>query len=165
MLSIILTSIWLIRGRITITTFHLIFRISSLISVKLWIKRESKFKLLIDPPKIKILYFSLKSQLNLITNQCTRLNVYFIFKKPFKLSSLCPFWESECCCYCWVTRLEPHLARIKSETKFQINLLTTVMSDVPVLPDEDDEDALPMLMDSPQCVAFGIFVIWWAEPE
>ena len=43
---------------------------------------------------------------------------------------------------------------------FQINLLTTVMSDVPVLPDEDDEDALPMLMDSPQCVAFGIFVIW-----
>ena len=43
---------------------------------------------------------------------------------------------------------------------FQINLLTTVMSDVPVLPDEDDEDALPMLLDSPQCVAFGIFVIW-----
>ena len=42
----------------------------------------------------------------------------------------------------------------------QINLLTTVMSDVPVLPDEDDEDALPMLLDSPQCVAFGIFVIW-----
>ena len=41
-----------------------------------------------------------------------------------------------------------------------MNLLTTVMSDVPVLPDEDDEDALPMLMDSPQCVAFGIFVIW-----
>ena len=35
------------------------------------------------------------------------------------------------------------------------------MSDVPVLPDEDDEDALPMLMDSPQCVAFGIFVIWY----
>ena len=34
------------------------------------------------------------------------------------------------------------------------------MSDVPVLPDEDDEDALPMLLDSPQCVAFGIFVIW-----
>ena len=47
----------------------------------------------------------------------------------------------------------------------QINLLTTVMSDVPVLPDEDDEDALPMLMDSPQCVAFGIFVIWWAHCE
>ena len=45
----------------------------------------------------------------------------------------------------------------------QINLLTTVMSDVPVLPDEDDEDALPMLMDSPQCVAFGIFVIWWVH--
>ena len=43
---------------------------------------------------------------------------------------------------------------------FQINLLTTVMSDAPVLPDEDEEDALPMLMDSPQCVGFGIFVIW-----
>ena len=37
------------------------------------------------------------------------------------------------------------------------------MSDVPVLPDEDDEDALPMLMDSPQCVGFGIFVIWFAS--
>ena len=37
------------------------------------------------------------------------------------------------------------------------------MSDVPVLPDEDDEDALPMLMDSPQCVGFGIFVIWWVK--
>jgi len=48
-------------------------------------------------------------------------------------------------------------------TASTINLLTTVMSDVPVLPDEDDEDALPMLMDSPQCVAFGIFVIWFAS--
>ena len=34
------------------------------------------------------------------------------------------------------------------------------MSDVPVLPDEDDEDAIPMLIDGPQCVGFGIFVIW-----
>ena len=42
----------------------------------------------------------------------------------------------------------------------QVNLLTTVISDVPVLPDEDDEDAIPMLMDGPQCVGFGIFVIW-----
>jgi len=48
-------------------------------------------------------------------------------------------------------------------TASTINLLTTVMSDVPVLPDEDDEDALPMLLDSPQCVAFGIFVIWFAS--
>ena len=89
---------------------------------------------------------------------------------------------------------------------FQINLLTAVMNDAPVLPDEDDEveryksiyaihqyvmlmdiyickiqslhlqilikllikldqiftqDAIPMLTDSPQCLCFGIFVIWW----
>jgi len=48
-------------------------------------------------------------------------------------------------------------------TASTINLLTTVMSDVPVLPDEDDEDAISMLMDSPQCVGFGIFVIWFAS--
>ena len=42
----------------------------------------------------------------------------------------------------------------------QINLLTTVLNDAPVLPDDDDEDAIPMLMDSPQCVLFGIFIIW-----
>ena len=55
-----------------------------------------------------------------------------------------------------------HLSSLLLNNKYcvQINLLTTVMSDVPVLPDEDDEDALPMLLDSPQCVAFGIFVIW-----
>ena len=46
------------------------------------------------------------------------------------------------------------------KTCLKINLLTTVMSDVPVLPDEDDEDAIPMLIDGPQCVGFGIFVIW-----
>jgi len=48
-------------------------------------------------------------------------------------------------------------------TASTINLLTTVMSDVPVLPDEDDEDAIPMLIDGPQCVGFGIFVIWFAS--
>ena len=41
-----------------------------------------------------------------------------------------------------------------------VNLLTTVLNDAPVLPDEDEEDALPMLMDSPQCVIFGMFMIW-----
>ena len=25
------------------------------------------------------------------------------------------------------------------------------------------QDALPMLMDSPQCLWFGIFVIWWVD--
>jgi hypothetical protein len=42
----------------------------------------------------------------------------------------------------------------------QVNLLTTVLNDSPVLPDETEEDALPILMDSPQSVAFGIFIIW-----
>lgn len=42
-----------------------------------------------------------------------------------------------------------------------VNLLTTVLNDAPVLPDDDDDDAIPMLMDSPQCVIFGMFMIWW----
>ena len=41
-----------------------------------------------------------------------------------------------------------------------VNLLTTVLNDAPVLPDDDDDDAIPMLMDSPQCVVFGMFMIW-----
>ena len=41
-----------------------------------------------------------------------------------------------------------------------VNLLTTVLNDAPVLPDDDDDDALHMLMDSPQCVIFGMFMIW-----
>ena len=44
-----------------------------------------------------------------------------------------------------------------------VNLLTTVLNDAPVLPDDDDEDAIPMLMDSPQCVVFGMFMIWYAK--
>ena len=46
-----------------------------------------------------------------------------------------------------------------------VNLLTTVLNDAPVLPDEDDDDALPMLMDSPQCVIFGMFMIWWVNTK
>ena len=42
-----------------------------------------------------------------------------------------------------------------------VNLLTTVLNDAPVLPDDDDEDAMPMLMDSPQCVLVGMFMIWY----
>uniref|UniRef100_A0A0K2TZ94 G-protein coupled receptors family 1 profile domain-containing protein n=1 Tax=Lepeophtheirus salmonis TaxID=72036 RepID=A0A0K2TZ94_LEPSM len=48
-------------------------------------------------------------------------------------------------------------------TVSSVNLLTTVLNDAPVLPDDDDDDALPMLMDSPQCVIFGMFMIWFAS--
>ena len=44
-----------------------------------------------------------------------------------------------------------------------VNLLTTVLNDAPVLPDDDDDDAIPMLMDSPQCVVFGMFMIWYVD--
>jgi hypothetical protein len=40
------------------------------------------------------------------------------------------------------------------------NFLDFYLSSSPVLPDETEEDALPILMDSPQSVAFGIFIIW-----
>jgi len=48
-------------------------------------------------------------------------------------------------------------------TASTINLLTTVLNDTPVLPDDTEEDAIPILMDSPQCVLFGIFIIWFAS--
>ncbi|KAK9869490.1 hypothetical protein WA026_003244 [Henosepilachna vigintioctopunctata] len=46
-------------------------------------------------------------------------------------------------------------------------MLTTVLNDSPIFPeDEDDTDGItdaPLLMDSPQCVLFGTFMIWFAS--
>lgn len=47
-----------------------------------------------------------------------------------------------------------------------INMLTTVLNDSPVFPEEGSEEDLisgPLLMDSPQCVLFGTFMIWFAS--
>ena len=44
-----------------------------------------------------------------------------------------------------------------------VNLLTTVLNDAPILPDEDNEDTISLLKDSPQCVSFGLFMIWWVD--
>ena len=47
-----------------------------------------------------------------------------------------------------------------------VNMLTTVLNDSPVFPEDDDEDSDltgPLLMDSPQCVLFGTFMIWFAS--
>ena len=41
----------------------------------------------------------------------------------------------------------------------QVNLLTVVLNDAPVLPDDEDE-SFYIIKDSPQCVAFGMFMIW-----
>ena len=42
---------------------------------------------------------------------------------------------------------------------FQVNLLSVVLNDAPILP-EADEDVTSLLKDSPQCMAFGLFMIW-----
>lgn len=48
-----------------------------------------------------------------------------------------------------------------------VNMLTTVLNDSPVFPETEGEDGLdhsgPLLMDSPQCVLFGTFMIWFAS--
>ena len=41
----------------------------------------------------------------------------------------------------------------------QVNLLSVVLNDAPILP-EADEDVTSLLKDSPQCMAFGLFMIW-----
>ncbi|XP_050541870.1 uncharacterized protein LOC126905828 isoform X1 [Daktulosphaira vitifoliae] len=48
-----------------------------------------------------------------------------------------------------------------------INMLTIVLNDSPVFPDDDDGDgyhvsSVPLLLDSPQCVVFGTCMIWFA---
>nr|CAI5834231.1 unnamed protein product [Callosobruchus analis] len=49
-------------------------------------------------------------------------------------------------------------------------MLTTVLNDSPVFPDDEEEgenvataEQAPLLMDSPQCVLFGTFMIWFAS--
>ncbi|XP_068082519.1 uncharacterized protein [Anabrus simplex] len=47
-----------------------------------------------------------------------------------------------------------------------VNMLTTVLNDSPVFPQDDEDEAdltAPLLMDSPQCVLFGTFMIWFAS--
>ncbi|KAK9722147.1 hypothetical protein QE152_g19845 [Popillia japonica] len=47
-----------------------------------------------------------------------------------------------------------------------VNMLTTVLNDSPVFPDDENDSELtdaPLLMDSPQCVLFGTFMIWFAS--
>ncbi|XP_046493337.1 uncharacterized protein [Neodiprion pinetum] len=46
-----------------------------------------------------------------------------------------------------------------------VNMLTTVLNDSPVFPESEEEADLtaPLLMDSPQCVLFGTFMIWFAS--
>lgn len=48
-----------------------------------------------------------------------------------------------------------------------VNMLTTVLNDSPVFPEvetnEDSDHNAPLLMDSPQCVLFGTFMIWFAS--
>ena len=48
----------------------------------------------------------------------------------------------------------------------QVNLLTTVLNATPVVPsdlEEADHDTLEMVRDNPQCVAFGLFMIWFSS--
>lgn len=48
-----------------------------------------------------------------------------------------------------------------------VNMLTTVLNDSPVFPDDEDASRMisdaPLLMDSPQCVLFGTSMIWFAS--
>ncbi|CAH2236967.1 jg9461 [Pararge aegeria aegeria] len=47
-----------------------------------------------------------------------------------------------------------------------VNMLTTVLNDSPIFPENEEEQAdlsAPLLMDSPQCVLFGTFMIWFAS--
>jgi hypothetical protein len=47
-----------------------------------------------------------------------------------------------------------------------VNMLTTVLNDSPVFPEggeDEPELTAPLLMDSPQCVLFGTFMIWFAS--
>ena len=48
-------------------------------------------------------------------------------------------------------------------TFLQINLLTCVLDNTPILPEEIGKDSLKILKNGPQCVAFGVFIIWFSS--
>ena len=43
----------------------------------------------------------------------------------------------------------------------QVNLLSVVLNAAPIIPEEDDEDVTNLMKDNPQCMAFGLFMIWY----
>ena len=45
----------------------------------------------------------------------------------------------------------------------KINLLTCVLDSTPILPEEVAGDSLKILRQGPQCVAFGVFIIWFSS--
>jgi len=44
-----------------------------------------------------------------------------------------------------------------------VNLLSVVLNAAPIIPEEDDEDLTNLIKDSPQCMSFGLFMIWFAS--
>ena len=48
----------------------------------------------------------------------------------------------------------------KQDNSHQVNLLSVILNDAPILPEEDDEDVALLVKDSPQCMTFGLFMIW-----
>ena len=43
---------------------------------------------------------------------------------------------------------------------FQISLLTCVLDDTPILPEDVGRDSIKILKNGPQTVCFGVFIIW-----
>ena len=52
------------------------------------------------------------------------------------------------------------MGQLDDNMSCQVNLLSVVLNDAPILP-EADEDVTSLLKDSPQCMTFGLFMIWW----
>ena len=41
-----------------------------------------------------------------------------------------------------------------------VNLLSVVLSAAPIVPDEEEQQMPGMLKDNPQCIGFGLAMIW-----
>ena len=65
-----------------------------------------------------------------------------------------------------IKAMDSHLSNSKKKVKIgylQINLLTCVLDNTPILPEEIGKDSLKILKNGPQCVAFGVFIIWFSS--
>ena len=47
----------------------------------------------------------------------------------------------------------------------QVSLLTCVTDSTPLLPEDVGQDSLKIIKNGPQCVVFGIFIIWWQDVD
>lgn len=92
-------------------------------------------------------------------NDCPHKNV-----KPFKNSCVCQTMLDYIPQHKFLSLLFIQSTNSNSlQTPGPNSTTHQVLNDAPLLPEDADQKAMPLMMESPQCVFFGTFMIWFAS--